>query len=140
MLWKDCIPNNNILADANSICMEAELAQCHLRWLCHTIRMSEDRLPRQALHGQLSSANVRLGARKRDSGQGWRQKPCFPQRRIQTALTMLQTVSRPLCRGLCIGQTPLKEESCHGTLAPARRSDSTMAADGVTTVMGHSFP
>ncbi len=50
--WEDRIPHTVILRNTDSICMEAAVAKKHLRWLGHTIRMPEHRLPRQVLYSQ----------------------------------------------------------------------------------------
>ena len=45
--------------------MEAAVAKRHLRWIGHTIRMPEHRLPRQVLYSQLLGAKRSAGGQKR---------------------------------------------------------------------------
>lgn len=45
--------------------MEAALANRHLRWVGHTIRMPGYRLPRQVLYGQLLNSKRAAGGQKR---------------------------------------------------------------------------
>ena len=45
--------------------MEAAVAKKHLRWIGHTIRMPDHRLPRQVLYGQLRGAKRSAGGQKR---------------------------------------------------------------------------
>lgn len=63
--WKDRIPQTVILSNTDSICMEAAVARKHLRWIGHTIRMPEHRLPRQVLYSQLVGAKRSAGGQKR---------------------------------------------------------------------------
>ena len=63
--WEDRIPHTDILSNTGSICMEAALAKKHLRWLGHTIRMPEHRLPCQVLYSQLMGAKRSAGGQKR---------------------------------------------------------------------------
>ncbi len=63
--WEDRIPHTVILSNTDSICMEAAVAKKHLRWLGHTIRMPEHRLPRQVLYSQLMGAKRSAGGQKR---------------------------------------------------------------------------
>ena len=63
--WEDRVPYTDIYNSTDSICMEAAVAKRHLRWLGHTIRMPDHRLPRQVLYGQLSNAKRAAGGQKR---------------------------------------------------------------------------
>ncbi|TRY75929.1 hypothetical protein DNTS_033492 [Danionella cerebrum] len=47
LIWKDRVQHAEILQSTNSIYMEAAVAKKLLRWMGHTIRMPEHRLPRQ---------------------------------------------------------------------------------------------
>ncbi len=60
--WEDRIPHTVILSNTDSICMEAKK---HLRWLGHTIRMPEHRLPHQVLYSHLMGAKHSAGRQKR---------------------------------------------------------------------------
>lgn len=63
--WEDRVPHTDILKHTGSICMEAAVAKKHLRWIGHTIRMPDHRLPRQVLYGQLRGAKRATGGQKR---------------------------------------------------------------------------
>lgn len=62
--WEDRVPHTDILKNTNSICMEAAMAKKHLRWIGHTIRMPDHRLPRQVVYGQLRGAKRSAGVQK----------------------------------------------------------------------------
>ncbi len=61
--WEDRIPHTVILSSTDSNCIEAAVAKKHLRWLRHTIRMPEHRLPRQVLYSQLMGAKRSAGGK-----------------------------------------------------------------------------
>ena len=63
--WEDRVPHTEILNKTESTCMEAAVAKKHLRWIGHTIRMPDHRLPRQVLYGQLHDAKRAAGGQKR---------------------------------------------------------------------------
>lgn len=63
--WMDRVQHAEILQSTNSICMEAAVAKKHLRWIGHTIRMPDHRLPRQVLYGQLQGAKRAAGGQKK---------------------------------------------------------------------------
>ncbi|XP_061574023.1 uncharacterized protein LOC133440720 [Cololabis saira] len=63
--WEDKVPHSEILKSTNSSCMEAAVAKRHLRWIGHTIRLPEHRLPRQVLYGQLQDAKRAAGGQKK---------------------------------------------------------------------------
>ena len=53
--WWHKVPHNEIRRRANIEPLETILVRKQLRWLGHVIRMPDDRLPKQALFGELSS-------------------------------------------------------------------------------------
>ena len=57
--WKEKVPNVEIFRRTNCVSVENLLNRNRLRWVGHVIRMSDDRLPKQMLYGELS-----LGTRK----------------------------------------------------------------------------
>lgn len=63
--WRDKIPHTDILLRTNSKSIEAMIANKHLRWTGHVIRMPEHRLPRQVLYGQLEAAPRTAGGPKK---------------------------------------------------------------------------
>ncbi|XP_076049721.1 uncharacterized protein LOC143030457 [Oratosquilla oratoria] len=60
--WKDKIPHTEILQRAGTTTIETMLAKWQLRRTRHTIRLSDDRLPRQILYGQLPQGHRKQGA------------------------------------------------------------------------------
>ena len=59
--WKDKITNHEILTRCKISGIEALLIKSQMRWAGHVVRMNEDRLPKIALYGQLSSAVRPMG-------------------------------------------------------------------------------
>lgn len=59
------VPHTEVLQRTGTKSMEATLLQYQLRWVGHTIRMPEDRLPRQLLYGQLHHGQRSAGGQKR---------------------------------------------------------------------------
>ena len=54
--WQDKVTNNEVLQRAKMDGMDAMLMRAQLRWVGHLQRMSVDRMPKQILHSDLSSA------------------------------------------------------------------------------------
>ena len=65
LTWRDRVPHTEILKRTGTKSMEATFLQHQLRWVGHTIRMPEDRLPRQLLYGQLRHGQRSAGGQKR---------------------------------------------------------------------------
>ena len=63
--WWHKIPHTEIRSRARIDPLETILMQRQLRWLGHTIRMPEDRLPRKILYGELASGRRSVGAPRR---------------------------------------------------------------------------
>lgn len=61
--WRDRVPHTEILCKTNCVSMETTVAQHHLRWLGHVIRMPKDRLSRMANY---TLATAQQEARKGD--------------------------------------------------------------------------
>ncbi|KAG8237103.1 hypothetical protein J437_LFUL015470 [Ladona fulva] len=59
--WQDHISNQEVLERANCKPMETILAQNHLRWLGHVCRMTDERLPKQILYGELAQGRRNPG-------------------------------------------------------------------------------
>jgi len=53
--WQDLVPNTDVLHLCNITGVEAFLLQAQFRWVDHVVRMQDDRIRKQILHGQLSS-------------------------------------------------------------------------------------
>ena len=63
--WKDKVTHSVILHRTQSTTIESILTKQHLRWLGHTIRMPESRLPRQLLYGQLAEGTRSAGGQRK---------------------------------------------------------------------------
>ena len=63
--WKDKVTHSDILHRTQSTTIETTLSKQHLRWLGHTIRMPESRLPRQLLYGQLAEGIRSAGGQRK---------------------------------------------------------------------------
>ena len=59
--WKDKITNHEVLTKCKISGIEALLMKNQLRWTGHVIRMSDDRLPKIALYGQLDGVTRPMG-------------------------------------------------------------------------------
>ena len=59
--WQDHNPHNDILQRAKITSMYSLLSQRRLRWLEHTQRMEDGRLPKDILYGQLATGTRRVG-------------------------------------------------------------------------------
>ena len=53
---RDHVPNVDILNRCNTSSVESQLQSNSLRWLGHTFRMPNDRLPKQLLFGQVKGS------------------------------------------------------------------------------------
>ena len=52
--WQDKVPNNEVLSRAGIPSMYTLLRQSRLRWLGHTHRMADGRIPKDLLYGELA--------------------------------------------------------------------------------------
>ena len=62
--WKDHVPNCIVLKTANIPSMFALLSQRRMRWLGHVRRMSDGRIPKDILYGELEEGNRPRGRPK----------------------------------------------------------------------------
>ena len=51
--WKDRVPHSDILKQTHCVSLETILKRNQLRWIGHVIRMTDDRLPKRFLYGEL---------------------------------------------------------------------------------------
>jgi hypothetical protein len=63
--WQDKIPNSDVLAKADLPSIHSILMKSQLRWAGHVVRMTDDRLPKQLLYGELSSGKRSRGGQKK---------------------------------------------------------------------------
>ena len=97
--WKDKIPHTEILQRAGTTTIETMLAKKQLRWTGHIIRMSDDRLPRQILYGQLPQGHRKQGApMKRYKDQI---KTTLKRCRIDPQALEGKAIDRPAWRSTC---------------------------------------
>ena len=57
--WQDKVPNNEVLSRAGIPSMYTLLRQRRLRWLGHTHRMADGRIPKDLLYGELATGSRR---------------------------------------------------------------------------------
>ena len=62
--WKDHVPNCTVLKTANIPSMFALLSQRRMRWLGHVRRMSDGRIPKDILYGELAEGKRPCGRPK----------------------------------------------------------------------------
>ena len=51
--WRDKVPHSDILKKTHCVSLETILKRNQLRWIGHVIRMTDDRLPKRFLYGEL---------------------------------------------------------------------------------------
>ena len=59
--WTDKIPNYTVLQKCNIDGIETFMMKNQLRWVGHTTRMSDERIPKMLLYGELSNAPRKVG-------------------------------------------------------------------------------
>lgn len=62
--WEDRITNQEILRRAGCLGIEALLKKAQLRWTGHVLRMSDNRLPKQLFHSELSQGCRQRGGQR----------------------------------------------------------------------------
>ena len=62
--WQEKVINTIVLDRAKVPSMYSLLKQRHLRWLGHVVRMEDDRIPKDLLHGELSQETRPTGRPK----------------------------------------------------------------------------
>ena len=60
--WQDRVPNTDVLEKCGLTSIEALLMNSQLRWAGHVVRMSDERIPKALLYGQLKGCTVVLAA------------------------------------------------------------------------------
>ena len=59
--WRNKIPHRTILERTKCVSLECMLNRSQLRWVGHVVRMSDNRLPKQLLYGELREGSRRAG-------------------------------------------------------------------------------
>ena len=59
--WQDRVPNTDVLEKCGLTSIEALLVNSQLRWAGHVVRMSDERIPKALLYGQLKGCTRRVG-------------------------------------------------------------------------------
>ena len=59
--WQDRVSNTDILEKCGLTSIEALLVQSQLRWAGHVVRMSDDRISKALLYGQLKDCGRHAG-------------------------------------------------------------------------------
>ena len=63
--WQDKIPDTEVLARAGLPSIHTLLIKAQLRWAGHVARMSDNRLPKKLMFGELQSGKRRVGGPKK---------------------------------------------------------------------------
>ena len=63
--WQDKIPNTEVLERAGQQSVQTLLLKSQARWAGHVVRMSDDRLPKQLLYGELQEGKRTVGGQKK---------------------------------------------------------------------------
>lgn len=63
--WYDHIPDSEVLTKANLPSIHSLLHKSQLRWAGHVVRMSDNRLPKQLLYGELLTGKRSRGGQKK---------------------------------------------------------------------------
>ena len=59
--WQDRVTNQEVLERTGSTSIEPMLQKAQLRWTGHVVRMSDSRIPRQLLYGELMHGPIKQG-------------------------------------------------------------------------------
>ena len=62
--WQDRVTNQEVLDRAGSTSIESMLLKAQLHWTGHVIRMTDGRIPRQLLYGELMQSSRKQGRPK----------------------------------------------------------------------------
>ena len=63
--WQDMVPDTEVLTRAGIPSIHTILQKAQVRWAGHVTRMSDDRLPKQLLYGELCYGKRSLGGQKK---------------------------------------------------------------------------
>lgn len=124
--WKDKITYDDLYQRTNTCSIEATLAQRHLRWLGHNIRMPEYRLPRQILYSQLAEGQRNAGGVKKrfkDLSKQLLKRCNIPPQQLETL-----AVDRCAWRAACDKGTTQLEEALSRKRAEKRTLRHELAA------------
>jgi len=62
--WQDKIPDVDVIERAKTVSVEALITASQLRWAGHVWRMTDNRLPKAVLYGELSVGKRKTGCQK----------------------------------------------------------------------------
>jgi len=63
--WQDKVPDTDVLSRANQPSIYTLLMRAQIRWAGHTVRMPDERIPKQLLFGELSDGKRSVGGQKK---------------------------------------------------------------------------
>ena len=63
--WQDMVPDTEVLTRSGIPSIHTILQRAYVRWAGHVIRMSDDRLPKQLLYGELCYGKRSVGGQKK---------------------------------------------------------------------------
>lgn len=94
--WQDKIPDTEVLTRANLPSIHTILQQTQVRWAGHVCRMSDERLPKQLLYGELSSGKRSAGGQRKRYKDTL--KSSLKKLKIDTGNWECQAMDRPTWR------------------------------------------
>ena len=65
IIWQDMTPDTDVLKRAGLQSIHALLEKAQLRWAGHVVRMSDERLPKRLLYGELSEERSSTGGQRK---------------------------------------------------------------------------
>ena len=124
LTWRNRVPHTDVLKRTGTRSLEATFLQHQLRWVGHTIRMPDNRLPRQLLYGQLHHGQRSAGGPKRRYKD--QLKTTLKRCGIQHTQLESSAMDRSLWRRMC--QTGLQSfEEKRSTERERKRQERKMA-------------
>ena len=63
--WQDKVPDTEVLRRASSFSIHTILMKCQIRWAGHVVRMSDERIPKRLLYGELQVGKRSKGGQKK---------------------------------------------------------------------------
>ena len=63
--WQDKVPDTEVLERASLPSVHTMLQKCQVRWAGHVYRMSDERIPKQLLYGELANGKRSVGGQRK---------------------------------------------------------------------------
>jgi len=142
--WQDKIPDSEVLGRAKLPSVHMLLQQSQMRWTGHVCRMSDNRLPKQLLYGELSAGKRKVGGQKKRYKDNM--KASLRKMGLHTDTWEDVAPNRPAWRaavnkGLVVAETSRLEHAWKKRMDRKARaaSTSTTPTDHVCDTCGRTF-